>query len=308
LINERTQTFSKTLAPEYKTLLPTLIEKILKAEEDRVEDLFLATVAKTDLRNEELQIQQDYTQFKPRSHYTDSSLLKTYFIATKWLMREKFYFTSPELTKIILVMGATIQEKDLINFENLFKQIKNLIGVDDDLTLFALQDFLQQQHLTTPEAILKQDIAPLQTQLSALQPQKISSTHYETPGVMMGTGEASMKQTLGGFVLFGEKFTLDSYLFDLTTAGSAEEEFAYKPNMQTALIVPDILEDNALANQLVKLRFSEKADQEKVVEDSTQGFTQLSSYDKVREAAKKEITTLLASGTAVTDNIYHKRL
>ena len=36
-------------------------------------------------------IDQDYTQFRPRSHYTNSSFLKTYFMATKWLMRERFY-------------------------------------------------------------------------------------------------------------------------------------------------------------------------------------------------------------------------
>jgi hypothetical protein len=37
-------------------------------------------------------IMQDYTQFAPRSHYTDNAELKTYFMAMKWLMREKFYF------------------------------------------------------------------------------------------------------------------------------------------------------------------------------------------------------------------------
>jgi hypothetical protein len=45
-----------------------------------------------------------------------------------------------------------------------------------------------------------------------------------------------------GFVFFGEKFTLDSYLFDLVTAAKAEEEFEIMPKKQTALIVPDVLE------------------------------------------------------------------
>jgi hypothetical protein len=45
-----------------------------------------------------------------------------------------------------------------------------------------------------------------------------------------------------GFVFFGEKFTLDSYIFDLMTAGSAEKEFEIMPKKQTALIVPDVLE------------------------------------------------------------------
>jgi hypothetical protein len=37
------------------------------------------------------------------------------------------------------------------------------------------------------------------------------------------------------------------------TAGSAEEEYAYMPNKQTALIVPDILENNSDAAQIVDL-------------------------------------------------------
>ena len=44
-----------------------------------------------------------------------------------------------------------------------------------------------------------------------------------------------------GFVFFGEKFTLDSYLFDLVTAGKDSPESKIKPNKQTALIVPDII-------------------------------------------------------------------
>jgi hypothetical protein len=45
-----------------------------------------------------------------------------------------------------------------------------------------------------------------------------------------------------GFVFFGEKFTLDSYLFDLMTAAETEKEYKIKPKKQTAMIVPDILE------------------------------------------------------------------
>ncbi|MBO4531650.1 MAG: DUF3160 domain-containing protein [Paludibacteraceae bacterium] len=40
----------------------------------------------------EHQILQNYTLFQPRSHYTDSNGLKTYFMAAKYIMREKFYF------------------------------------------------------------------------------------------------------------------------------------------------------------------------------------------------------------------------
>jgi hypothetical protein len=45
-----------------------------------------------------------------------------------------------------------------------------------------------------------------------------------------------------GFVFFGEKFTLDAYLFDLNTASKLQAESETKPNIQTAIMVPDILQ------------------------------------------------------------------
>jgi hypothetical protein len=100
------------------------------------------------------------------------------------------------------------------------------------------------------------------------------------------------KDMTAGFVFFGEKFTIDSYLFDLTTAGSAEKEYAYMPNMQTALIVPDALENNSDAAEMVDLWMNVRIVKEDILEDSE--FTQYSSYNEVKQAAieklKEEVT------------------
>jgi hypothetical protein len=322
IITERTQTIAKTLAPTYQTLIPQVVENIMKAEEYQTIDPFLATFGSAFLEQPDREMYQDYTQFKPRSHYTDSSLLKTYFIAMKWLMREKFYFQSPPLTKAALVLVNTIDAADLLQLNQLSEQIFNLIGTDDDLTLDGLRAYSQEKKLTTPTDIIANLDETIMQELVALQPQKIQSTNYKTPNNYESVEEEDAKAMTNGFVFFGEKFTLDSYLFDLTTAGSAEKEFAYKPNIQTALIVPDILEDNALANQLVKLRLAEKAETEQVLENPN--YTQLSSYDTVRTEAKTALAfsgnnspelnpaELLGSDTNslafFTNNIYHKRL
>ncbi|MDR2191187.1 MAG: DUF3160 domain-containing protein [Candidatus Peribacteria bacterium] len=290
-LQQRMQTITSTLPAPYQTLLPQIVEKILKADEPKAMDEFLAVLAEDELLQNGMQLQQDYTQFRPRAHYTDSSLLKTYFMAMKWLMREKFYFQSPTLTKAALILGSTIDEQDLQKLNQLSQQISQLIGTDDDLTLNELLQWQATKNFTTPSTMLANFNEQLRTELASLHPQNIQSTAYSTDTVMMTT-ETEAKQATDGFVFFGEKFTLDSYLFDLTTAGSAEKEFAYKPNIQTALIVPDILEDNALAHQLVKLRLSEKADENKIREDAASGFTQYSSYEKVKEEAKAALSAL----------------
>ena len=77
-----------------------------------------------------------------------------------------------------------------------------------------------------------------QSELKKLRPQRIVSTHYQTPEILSVT-EQEAKDETAGFVFFGEKFTIDSWIFDRMTAGTAEKEFTYKPNVQTSLIVPD---------------------------------------------------------------------
>ncbi len=259
IIKERTKELTKELFPTYQNLLPKVVDQILAAEEDRALDTFMISLGKDFFQQADMEIQQDYTQFQPRSHYTDSSLLKTYFIATKWLMREKFYFGSPELTRAAMIMASTISEDNLKEFNKLSEQIKNLIGSDDDLTIQEMRDFLRTEKLNTPNAILSNAVtSETFKKLKTLHPQRITSTHYQTAEVGQTT-EQEAKETLDGFIFFGEKFTLDSFIFDQMTAGSAEKEFTTKPNMQTALIIPDILANNDLAHQLVKIRMTEKS-------------------------------------------------
>ena len=104
-----------------------------------------------------------------------------------------------------------------------------------------------------------------------------------------------------GFVFFGEKFTLDGYLFDLNTAWSTQDEFQTKPNIQTALMVPDILEWNSLANELVKLRLKNKNAAWAVTDK------QLASYDDVKADSIKKVTEALKD-SKVVNNIYHRWL
>ena len=95
-------------------------------------------------------------------------------------MREKFYFDSPELTRVAMLMANTISDADLKDFTTLSEQIGNLIGMDDDLTISQMKEFLRTERLTTPTAILAADITEVVAQLHALHEQKITSTHYRT--------------------------------------------------------------------------------------------------------------------------------
>ena len=200
-----------------------------------------------------------------------------------------------------LTKQANISDEDTAKLWELSAKIKKLIGWDDDLTLESLTTWMKENNFTSPESILN-ITEEKKSELFKLVPQKIQSTAYSTQS-MMEIGSEEAKDMTAWFVFFGEKFTLDSYLFDLVTAGSAEKEYVYMPNMQTALIVPDALENNSDAAEMVDLWMNVRIVKEDILEDSE--FTQYSSYNEVKQAAieklRKEVTN-----PWIMNTIYHK--
>ncbi len=293
----------------YPELVSNTINQILSSNYLGI-DPFLASFSPRFIMGNK--IMQDYTQFTPRSHYTDNAELKTYFMAMKWLMREKFYFWDDKLTNAALVMVSNISDEDTAKLWELSAKIKKLIGWDDDLTLESLTNWMNENNINSIEKI-KKLTKEQKDNLFNLVPQKIQSSALErNTDIEWKITENDAKDMTAGFVFFGEKFTLDSYLFDLMTAGKAEKEYNIKPKKQTAMIVPDILEWNWDAAQIVDLWLKEWIEKEKISKDEEyiledKKHTQYSSYNKVKQEAKERIEKEINEST-VMNSIYHKWL
>lgn len=297
IIKENAKKYLAQLTPSDQELVNDLLDKIFVANENVIDPFLMSYSPNFIALN---WILQDYTQFAPRSHYTDNAELKTYFMAMKWLMREKFYFGDDKLLNAALVMVSNISDEDTIKLSELSAKIKKLVWWDDDLTLESLSNWLKDNNLNTVESI--NNITDEQkSELFNLVPQKIQSTAYVTSDVMVIESDDAKDMT-AWFVFFGEKFTLDSYLFDLVTAWSAEKEFKYMPNKQTALIVPEILENNSDAAEIVDLWMNARIAKWDIEENSE--FTQYSSYKRVKNDAAEKIKEELLN-TTVMNSVYH---
>lgn len=283
---------------KYATAIIDTVQDILDASQYRWPDHLILAFSPDFI--EDHQILQNYTMYQPRSHYTDSNWLKTYFMAAKWLMREKFYYWDENLVKAALVMASQLDETELTNMRQFSDMIENLVWTDDDLTLNWLMDWAKKNNLTESEQIIKNLTKENIDELSDLVHQKIASSQYLV-NYTWEVSEGEWKTMTDWFVFFGEKFTLDGYLFDLNTAWSTQDEFLNKPNIQTALMVPDILEWNSLANELVKLRLKTKNEAWLVTD------RQLASYDDVKADSIKKVTEALKD-SKVVNNIYHRWL
>ena len=297
IVRENALQYFKQLDSYSKVVISDTFEKIFNANEI-IPDYFLMTYSPDFIVLNG--INQDYTQFTPRSHYTDNAELKTYFMAMKWLMREKFYFGDDKLTNAALVMVSNISDEDTQKLADLSDKIKKLVGGDDDLTLDSLSAWMKENNLNSPESVL--NITEEQkSELFKLVPQKIQSTAYSADDIMEISSDDAKDMT-AGFVFFGEKFTLDSYLFDLTTAGSAEVEYAYMPNKQTALIVPEVLENNSDAAQIVDLWMNTRMVKWDVFENSE--LAQYSSYNEVKQDAIEKIKEEVTN-PSIMNTVYH---
>jgi len=267
---------------DYQAAVKTTLESIFTASEDRGKDNLLITLAGAN--TSVMDIQQDYTQFTPRSHYTNSSLLKTYFMGMKRFMREKLYFRDSNQTKASLVMINNIKNDELTTFTQLYDFIQKLIGQDDDVNIKDIQLFIQNKWWTSDKNIIAWVNESIQSELKKVRPQKIISTHYETPDVQMVT-EQEAKDEAAGFVFFGEKFTIDSWIFDRMTAGTAEKESTYKPSVQTSLIVPDGLINTWFIRELVDLWMQKAKNRYGVSE------TQVAGYNQAKQETQSGIFT-----------------
>ena len=202
----------------------------------------------------------DYSQFKPRSHYTKNDILKSYFIAMMWYGRMGFTLSSPELTRDALVITAQINnlkvggEKLSKLWSDMSAVIDFFVGEVDDLTAYQYTDIIKkvfdpqvgETNLADDELILK-FIARAKTDLPA--PKIIS----EALNVYDDGGKRDeLLAEIMQFRFMGQRFTPDAYIINNLTqgAGAPDPETGQKlPTMPTVLMPIHVI---ARENQIVK--------------------------------------------------------
>lgn len=300
MILQRQKSAIGKLPAAYQKAVKETMQEILSAENSQGKNTLLETLSPNLLASfkDFDGLKFDYTQFKPRAHYTTDSLLKTYFMAMKRMMREKLFFTDKTIAGASLIMVNNIKNDDLTKFNEFYNFIQKLIGEDDDVNITDIQKFIADQQRTSDKEILKWVNDEIQKKLMTLRPQRIMSVSYTTPGEGDVT-EQEAKDITAGFIFFGEKFTIDSRFFDQFTAGSAEKEAQYKPWVQSALMVADNLMNLPITEKFATLWLEKNKTQFEILP------TQIAGYNKIKwDVSKNEILTKFNFGTTV----YHTRL
>lgn len=239
------------LSDDVYNLAKSELELINKAEGVAESPLF------TPLRPEFI---NDYSQFRPRSHYAKNDILKSYFIAMMWYGRMGFNLKSKELTRDALIITGQINnleadgEKISKMWSDMMAVIGFFVGEVDDLTAYQFSNVIREIYgENVNEEALSDDILLdkfIDTAVSELPPPKIIS---EVVAEFDNLGERKeFLKKLMQFRFMGQRFTPDAYIFTNLTQGIGDpdkETGQMLPSMPAALMPIHLL--NA-ENQVVK--------------------------------------------------------
>ena len=174
---------------------------------------------------------EDYSQYKPRGHYTKNGRLKAYFRAMMWFGRINFNVADPDSLKgdpdtplddpqilglrmtpmSLLVTDLTAKDEALFStWRDLFEPITSLIGKSDDLSFLDVMPLWKEENvadvlswITDKENILKF----AEKAHSRLEPPAISGNSIFKGNQADTSGNPPM-----GWRLFGQRFTYDSWI------------------------------------------------------------------------------------------------
>ena len=153
---------------------------------------------------------EDYSQYIPRGHYTDSDSLRHYFLSMMWLGRMTFAADptvpeiSREMTLSAMLLVQAFEKADMLSYwENIYLPTVFFVGKSDDLNYYQYVDIAHQVYGPsfsdlTPDSLNDPDLFD-----------DVFNLALELPGPKI-----SYPGQPKGFRIMGQRFIPDSYILD----------------------------------------------------------------------------------------------
>ena len=167
---------------------------------------------------------EDYTQYVPRGHYTESDQLKAYFKTMMWLGRMRFGLITDsgavdvEQTRAALLFtGMVTGNESIYNvWQRIYVVTEFFVGVSDDLTFGDYLSVLSQEGITTAAQLLDEStVVSIAKELLNRNTAKIVGTYAGVNPDFIAQQEqlqAALNET-AGLRFMGQRFIPDSYMF-----------------------------------------------------------------------------------------------
>jgi hypothetical protein len=235
----------------------------------------------------------DFSQFKPRGHYTDSVLLERYFRAMTWLGRIdlRLIETMPDGSQVFhrrqleaaLAIRAVIDPEVLRRWQAIYDTVGAFVGEPDSMTLAEL------------DALLADLGVPSAAELGSVADESIARAIVRGGYGTQRISSHIMVNALGGgttlplssvFLLFGQRYVVDSHVFSNVVYDRTKSKrqlpspldvaFAALANDQASQLLADELRTWAYAPNLHMMRVLVDAHDK----DGSQTFWRSSLYNQ----------------------------
>jgi len=183
----------------------------LIAEHSEIEVSPIINMGSTD--NYLAQLKEDYTQYIPRGHYTQSEELEKYFKAMMWYGRLTFRVKNEDETKSAVLMTLALNKQDnLSKWKTIYEPSNFFVGKSDDINYCQYEKIMEEIYGS------KVNLAELSNnqekwekfwqEAAELEPPLINSIPVYDEEIQPDT-EGEIK----GFRFMGQRYTLDAAIF-----------------------------------------------------------------------------------------------
>lgn len=228
--------------------------------------------------------QIDFSQFRPRGHYAEDEDLSRYFRAMMWLGRIEIYLRKPvaaplgcppqtdeDIQRQAIDAVLLMELMELSDTYGLFEKTEDilsfLVGEQDNASPAHLRAFLQSVELENAAQLLdSQALAAFQDSLAS---RNIGMQHINSQVLAQDPFSGESLQPAAAFMLFGQRFILDSYIAGNVVYSKIEYQgericrlfpstldilFALGNDPAAQLLLPE-LEEYHYASNLAALRY-----------------------------------------------------
>lgn len=243
IVKARLQEATRDLPEEVMAALTAEIDLVMAADAVTVSPLFGRYAPDKPT---------DYTQFKPRSHYTRSNTLGGYFRSLMFLGRQGYAFAGNKEAygdALLAVLAMARQpggkgEAPLQAWKTIMEVTGFFAGQSDDLAYPDLRQWMAQTlgsaSLTPASAVSSQTAGELAAALGKLRrPRIVSQVHAEEVTAPEADPPA--------FYIFGQRFGWDARILDRLTRGAPEA----MPSLPSAVLIPALFGD-AFAERIAR--------------------------------------------------------
>jgi hypothetical protein len=170
----------------------------------------------------------DFSQFKPRGHYTDSPELEKYFRTMIWLGKIELYLSQPSSTKNNcldeqmnqtvkrqIVDAALIQEissnaEITWSYNKIEEVISFFVGEQDNVTLNELTELLKETGIFRADSyLIDENVLKFQ---NILESKPYSDQKILSQILISDSFSPESLSPASAFMLFGQRFVIDSYV------------------------------------------------------------------------------------------------